>query len=115
MDPLDPITIAHLPVVSGGVLHGGRVVLSNVEVVDGKSFFHVSKSDRDIERLLLGRIAANERVLQHVMLFDAMLVKRQEAVNALLEPPADAADDLGLDQPAKKKIKKTKTCCVFMC
>ena len=103
---MEPVTTSSLPVVSGGLLNGGRVTLTNVDVVDGKTFFHVSKSDREIERLLLGRVVPRERVLQHVMLFDVMIRKRDEALMEMSAPKAQ--DDLNFDEPAKKKNKKSK-------
>lgn len=97
------VTIQHFPAVSGGNIAKGHVVLTSIIAAHGKTFFEVNKSNREIERLFLGRIEANKRVLQHARILNDCVAKRNEAA---IVPKSE--DDLALDEPAKRKSKKQR-------
>ena len=102
-----PVSIFERPVVSGGVLKDSHVTLMHTKIVGGKTFFPVSKSDRDIERLMLGRVHQKQRVMQAALVFDRMLQQRNAAVDAATNRESEV-DDLGVDEKPKKKSRSLR-------
>lgn len=97
------VTIQNFPAISGGNITKGHVFLTNITAAHGKTFFEVNKSNREIERLFLGRVEANKRVLQHAVILNECVTKRNAAA---IVPKSE--DDLELDEPAKRKGKKQR-------
>ena len=84
-----PVSITERPVVTGGILKDSTVTLMHTKKVDGKTFFRVSKSDREIERLMLGRVYTQQRVMQSAVVLDRMSQLRNAAAEAAANPESE--------------------------
>ncbi len=108
--PAANLSIALLPVVRGGTLGKKSVVLDKIQTHEDVTYFEVTKSSRNMERLLCGSVKFNAkfRPLQHCRFLDDLQKKRNEAKDAqiLLQLPVPPGGDLGLIERSPPKRKK---------
>jgi hypothetical protein len=104
------VSIGYRPVVTGGTIESGCVVLQELKELEGKTCFVIKTSDLNMERLFVGKRIPSTRPLQHARILSDLVRLRDEAVAAVAAAsdinPNQALDDLGLDEQQSKKRKK---------
>lgn len=104
------IRIENRPVISAG--HLKTPMLLSTKVVDGFTYFRLSKSDQQITRLLVKeKFSPTDRPLSRSDVIERLVMLRNSAYHSLLmERPDDTEEkeDLGLDAPPKKPRKPSE-------
>lgn len=83
--------------------------LKDLKVVCGTEFFRAHKGDCNLCRILVGKSWAKDRPIKHSDVFAKLQKLRNDAIESILNPPAQ--EDLGLDdgdEPRPKKKSKAE-------